>query len=666
MVTTTPTTWLGEYIVNAGNDSGEQFQPQLTQLNNGNILVAWVDDTNNVDTGGREDIIGQILDPLGLPLGDPFWMNPYNAGNDSGRIEVAALGDGGFVLVYEDYSGSGYSGFGSIRAIEFDASGTVVAFQTMESGGGGFPLVRDPSVTVAANGTYLVAWQREIGGDVYSRVSLVDPASSTISATSSILLSSNVDTTGLTQNNSVAALNNGTFVLVTRSPDANEGIVGRIVGADGTSDGATMGAFWVSDTLVGRSRFGVDVTALNGGGFVAAWSEDDGTDTDIIAQRFDNSGNMVGGQIFVNIIGLTQDNTELSLSSLSDGGFVIVYDNNDDNTISGQRFDATGTAVGSEFTVSSIANAGSPEVIGLDDGRIAVTWQSTPLGSTADIEFAILDTRDDFNTTPSYSPDSWQIGTIYDDVLIMPETGAGDVVHGWIGDDEIIGNSQANILFGGLGNDVLDGGSSDPSVIDVMYGGVGNDSYFVNSTASFLDIVYEGGTVSGGAADVDTIVSTGTFFWDFYDVGEVLVIGATAPNHAQMVSGRGNSTMWGNDTDNTLLAYGGQNYILPGAGTDTIGLGLYGLGAGFNGVNTVKLNPGDDVNYIYDFESGIDIVDTSGYGRFANGAEMLANVVDTGWGSFVWMGVHGGQDEYVAFVDTYKADLVAGDFFTIT
>ncbi len=227
----------------------------------------------------------------------------------------------------------------------------------------------------------------------------------------------------------------------------------------------------------------------------------------------------------------------------------------------------------------------------------------------------------------------------------------------------LTGNRGSNSLAGGAGNDTLNGGSEDASVIDALYGGTGNDTYYVNSLSTALDIVYEGGAFPGGAGDVDTIISTGAYFWDYYDVGEILTISGLAPANAQMVSGRYDSTLYGSDLDNILLSYGGTNEINPGKGLDTIGLGLYDLDASFNGVNTVVLNPGDDTNYIYDFQSGIDIVDTSGYSRFTSGAEMLANVADTAWGSYVWMGLHEGQNEYVAFVGLSQADLVATDFF---
>ncbi len=237
-----------------------------------------------------------------------------------------------------------------------------------------------------------------------------------------------------------------------------------------------------------------------------------------------------------------------------------------------------------------------------------------------------------------------------------------DIIFGNAGMDILNGGEGADILYGGDGNDTLDGGSTNADEIDVLYGGVGDDTYIVNSTAAKLDIAFEGGDNPGGAGDTDTIISKGEFFWDFYNIGEILTIDASVVSGGTMVSGTGDSIMNGNDAGNILLAYGGFNEINPGKGIDTIGLSLYGLAASFNGSNIVRLKPGDDVNYIYDFESGTDKIDTSAYGRFADGAQTLANVADTGWGSLIWMGEHEGQNEYVGIIGLNKADLAVGDF----
>ncbi len=256
----------------------------------------------------------------------------------------------------------------------------------------------------------------------------------------------------------------------------------------------------------------------------------------------------------------------------------------------------------------------------------------------------------------------WILGSHLKDII---NGGAGnDTLRGNDGDDILNGGAGNDILVGGYGNDTLFDGGTNSTDIDVLYGGAGNDTYHVNSTATALDIISEGSTFPGGYSDTDTIISEGAFFWDYYDVAEILTIAASAGANTTLISGKEDSTLNGNDFGNNLLAYGGTNEISPGKGIDTIGLGLYDLSAFYDGANTVTLKPGDDVNYIYDFDSGTDKVDVSAYARFSDGAQMLANVADTAWGALIWMGEHEGENEYVGIVGLNAADLAAGDFLT--
>ena len=69
--------------------------------------------------------------------------------------------------------------------------------------------------------------------------------------------------------------------------------------------------------------------------------------------------------------------------SLADGGYVITWysDTHTDDTyygVHGQRFDASGTAVGSQFLANThVSNAQQyPEIASLADGGFVITWQS--------------------------------------------------------------------------------------------------------------------------------------------------------------------------------------------------------------------------------------------------------------------------------------------------
>ncbi|WP_430450465.1 hypothetical protein [Rhodophyticola sp.] len=154
---TTPETWLSEFTVNIGNLTGNQREQQITQLSNGNILVAWEDDTDNVDSANGTDIIGQIYDPLGEPVGSPFQMNTNWFADDEGEFEIAARPDGGWILVHEDTDGTGTS----VAVEVFDSTGTQTDTETFFEGTG--ESFNDPTVTVNDNGDAIIAWNVDDG-----------------------------------------------------------------------------------------------------------------------------------------------------------------------------------------------------------------------------------------------------------------------------------------------------------------------------------------------------------------------------------------------------------------------------------------------------------------------------------------------------------------------
>ncbi len=94
----TPVEWLNESQANTGAAAtGNQSAPQIIGLSNGNILVAWEDDSLGVigSTGDR-DIIGKIFSPDGTVLVDSFRLNQSRTADNESEFSIAATNDGGF------------------------------------------------------------------------------------------------------------------------------------------------------------------------------------------------------------------------------------------------------------------------------------------------------------------------------------------------------------------------------------------------------------------------------------------------------------------------------------------------------------------------------------------------------------------------------------------
>lgn len=123
-----PVTWLEEFNVTLTSNPQD---PDIIQLANGNILVSWstTDDTAPGDTAG-EDIVGQIFDPLGNAVGGPIRLNQNFFVDGENNSDLAALPNGGFLMVYQDNEGA----FGtSLRLEQYNATGGSTSSVTIQS-----------------------------------------------------------------------------------------------------------------------------------------------------------------------------------------------------------------------------------------------------------------------------------------------------------------------------------------------------------------------------------------------------------------------------------------------------------------------------------------------------------------------------------------------------
>ena len=141
--------------------SDNQSDPVVNGLTNGNFLVVWSDDNATVAPDAGTDIVGAIFDALGNVVTGPLQLNATRSGDTETDPVIAALPNGGFILVYEDIDTNGTS----IVYDRYDADGTLNA---IDQGGiifndTGAPSVRDPSVAVASDGSFFVTYEYESG-----------------------------------------------------------------------------------------------------------------------------------------------------------------------------------------------------------------------------------------------------------------------------------------------------------------------------------------------------------------------------------------------------------------------------------------------------------------------------------------------------------------------
>jgi hypothetical protein len=126
------------------------------------------------------------------------------------------------------------------------------------------------------------------------------------------------------------------------------------------------------------------VSGLSDGGFVVVWDGFEGTDANSdgsFGQRFTSTGAKVGGEFKVNTWSPLSQNSP-RVSGFSDGGFVVVWESfQQDGSgwgVYGQVFDTSGAKTGGEFRLSSTAlnDQRVPVVAAASAGAFMAAWTS--------------------------------------------------------------------------------------------------------------------------------------------------------------------------------------------------------------------------------------------------------------------------------------------------
>jgi Ca2+-binding RTX toxin-like protein len=178
----------------------------------------------------------------------------------------------------------------------------------------------------------------------------------------------------------------------------------------------------INPTVIGETNAGAQfapaIAALPGSTYVITWLDDQRGG--IYAQRYDASGAPIGTEFRVDTPG--SNLLFPSVAALSDGGFVIAWQNGVFNSadIHARRYDSTGAPVGNEFTVNSnLANEQlDVRVIGLTNGGFLFTWDTIAGDKYQDInarlynatgdplgpEFLLNTTTTDSQGIPSVAP----------------------------------------------------------------------------------------------------------------------------------------------------------------------------------------------------------------------------------------------------------------------
>ncbi|MDL2336987.1 MAG: hypothetical protein QFE16_04010, partial [Pseudomonadota bacterium] len=466
----------GEFIVNESTIGG-QYQPAVTGLSTGGFVVTFYND--NYDTTGAgtsSDVYIREYDAAGAPIdGQRKLVSPTNSGES--QAAVADMGQGNFVVAYTDYS-TGVAGasnsndivqqiFGSAAELPRQANPTLGDFvgsvTFAENVVNATPQVIDAAVSLTdpdsanfSGGTLDLFYVK--GGESTDQLGVRNQgtAAGQIGISGSSVRFGGVTIGTLTGGSNGAnlqvALNasatveavealvqNLTYASTSSSPGVTRTVGIRVSDGDGGSSDSSSFTINVTPQLdgvpvvYGESQVNTyadstqgdpEITVLTNGSYVVVWtsSGQDGSSDGVYGQRFSASGLALGNEFKVNSATLNIQNYPHA-AALSNGGFVVTWqDDSTDGSAYGvyvQRYDASGVAQGTNFLANATtANQQYHGVVASYTGGFTVVWSSNQAGSNGqDIYLRRFDnsgaqvTAETLVSTIPGNPASAQVGT---------------------------------------------------------------------------------------------------------------------------------------------------------------------------------------------------------------------------------------------------------------
>ena len=402
-----------EFQVNT-NTANDQTNAVVTGLSDGGFLVIWESDHDPANwTFG--DIYGQRYDSLGNEIGEEFKVNTDGLLHQS-NPSVASFSDGGFVVTWEDT----LSGTKIVCAQIYDSTANEVgeAFRVNQ-----FVLGSQYQQSVASlsDGGFVVTWTSHHTNDNRVFGQIYDTAGNKVYNHEFQI---NTNTNNSQWQSSVIGLSDGGFV-VTWTSDHETVNDSNVYAQRYDSNGIMIDGEFIVNTHTDSNQWDQSVIGLSDGGFVVTWESDHDNSLeswDVYGQKYDSSGNEVGGEFHINTDRGAE--TESSVTKCSDGGFVVTWSYNSwsgpNTSIYAQRYDNDGNKTGSEFQVRQTTedSLGRADIVTLSDGTFIVTWTSEQTGDSRIYgqRCAVPSTPSDPVVTASNWDSSFNINTSLDEL----------------------------------------------------------------------------------------------------------------------------------------------------------------------------------------------------------------------------------------------------------
>ena len=442
----------GEFQINESTTGG-QYQADITMLSTGGFVVTWHNDNYDISgTGSYQDTYIREYDAAGNAIDGERKITDNNStgSNQQYLPAIADLGNGNFVVAYTGYNNVADGGnntyeiyqnlFGSAVDLARSSANPVLtdvtsAVSYFENDVNSAPQLLDPAVSLTDPDSadfgggrldlYYVQYgeatdqlgirnQGNSAGQIGvsgSTVSFGGVAIGTLSGGTNGSNLSVLFNASATPDAVEAVIQNLTYASTATNPQPVRTVAVRVSDGDGGLSAPSTIAINVTLDLDGAQAVHGEervnsytpstantpqVADLAGGGYVVVWASNgqDGSGDGVYGQRFDASGVAVGDEFLVNTGHTTSQQDWPHVAGLSDGGFIVTWQNSDGAvdgsgySVQAQRYDASGTPAGANFTVNTHTSSNQyHDAVAAYTGGFAVVWASTsnPGGSNYDI-----------------------------------------------------------------------------------------------------------------------------------------------------------------------------------------------------------------------------------------------------------------------------------------
>ncbi|MCB1518308.1 MAG: calcium-binding protein [Hyphomicrobiaceae bacterium] len=448
-----------ETRVNTYTSFGQTGQ-QAAALPNGKWVVVYTSSVLDGDAGG---IFMQVFNADGTPDGSEIQVN--SDGTDEQRIpEIAVLSNGGWAITWTEIftdalepGGANYnvevrtfSPTGTPLANEMIASTTVLHTQNQQK------------IAALNGGGFVVTWSSSFqDGDslgVYQQ--LFDASGNKVGS------EVKVGTGDSRSEPEIIALANGGWLNVWHALGKDEAGTLGVYMQQYNSNGTTRGAEKLVNTHTANHQSDHQITALADGGWVVTWmslNQAVSGEYDVYQQVYNADGTKQGGETHVNStdthITAAFTYVHVKVAALDDGGWVVVWQNNNTDTdgysIHMQVYDSDGSRRGGQrqVNVEETGDQAAMSVSALENGDFVIAWQSKNQdGDDWGIFQRKFETVENLNLTGNSNANTL-VGDWGQDVL--NGRAGDDILRGMDGKDELIAGKGTDTLTGGKGGDTF-------------------------------------------------------------------------------------------------------------------------------------------------------------------------------------------------------------------